>query len=115
MTKCSFFEKNPTLTTSPYRIQSRVSVAIFRDFVRELEGNPIPITPTNLRELELLCDEFGLKEFSAKLSKFCSECTQLENAISGMRSISLKESIEFIVNGIESSCTFSRGPRATFG
>jgi hypothetical protein len=104
MTKCSLFEKNPTLTTSPYRIQSRVSLSIFREFVRELEGNPIQITSTNLSELERLCEEFGFEEFSAKLSRFfyfskCSEERQFGSVFVGMRNAFLRESIEFIVNG----------------
>jgi hypothetical protein len=103
MTKCSLFAKNPILTTSPYRVKSPVSLSIFRDFVGELEGNPMKITATNLKELQRLCDEFGFGEFSAKLSKFfdfsnCLERRQFANAFAGMRSVSLNESIEFIMN-----------------
>jgi hypothetical protein len=99
MTKCSLFEKNPTPTTSPYRVQSPVSLSIFREFVKELQGNPIKITETKLKGLQRFCDEF-----SAKLSKFCecsncSERRQFGNAFAGVQSLYLKESIEFIVNG----------------
>jgi hypothetical protein len=103
MTKCRLFEKNPTLITSPYLVQSAVSLSNFREFVKELEGNSIKITTTNLRELERLCDEFGFEEFSAKLSQFvdfskCSAARQFGNAFSGMRNAFLKDSIEFIIN-----------------
>jgi hypothetical protein len=52
-----------------------------------------------------LCEEFGFEEFSAKLSQFsefsnCSERRQFESLFAGLRSVSLKESIEFHVNGI---------------
>jgi hypothetical protein len=104
MTKCSLFAKNPTLTTSPYRVQSPVSLSIFQEFVRELEGNPIDITKTKLRELQRLCEEFGFEAVSAKLSKFfdfsnCSERRQFGSAFAEVRNALLKESIEFIVNG----------------
>jgi hypothetical protein len=105
MTKCRLFEKNPILTTSPYRVKSPISLSIFQEFVRELEGNPVKITATNLKELQPLCDGFGFGEFSVKLSKVfdfanCSEGRQFGNAFAGMRSVSLNKSIEFIMNGI---------------
>jgi hypothetical protein len=64
MTKCSLFQNNPTLTVSPYRIQSSVSLSIFREFLSALEGNSINITDTNFTELQQLCNEFGFTEFS---------------------------------------------------
>jgi hypothetical protein len=72
ITKCSLFENNPALTTSPYRIQSSVSLSIFKEFLSALEGNVINlnITDTNLTELARLCDEFGFSELAAKLPKF---------------------------------------------
>jgi hypothetical protein len=104
ITKCSLFQNNPALLTAPYRVKSSVFLSIFREFVSELEGKTVNITETNLSELQLLCKEFGFDEFSTKLSKFFefsnySERRQLGNPFVGMRSISLKESIEFIVNG----------------
>jgi predicted methyltransferase len=55
---------------SPYRIQSSVSLSIFREFISALEGNAINITDTNFTELDLLCDEFDSSELAAKLSEF---------------------------------------------
>jgi hypothetical protein len=105
MAKCRLFAKNPTLTTSSYRVESRVSLSIFRDFVNELEDKSITIDATNLIELDRLCEEFDFNEFSAKLSNFfeiwkCSEGRQFGSVFAGVRNVSLNESIEFHVNGI---------------
>jgi hypothetical protein len=70
MTKCSLFQDNPTLTAVPYRVQSSVSLSIFREFISALEGNAINITDTNFTELHRLCLEFGFSELAAKLSEF---------------------------------------------
>jgi hypothetical protein len=67
--KCSLFANNPTLTVSPYRVQSPVSLSIFKEFVTALEGKTVNITTTNLIGLEQLCEEFGFSEFSSKVSK----------------------------------------------
>jgi chromosome segregation ATPase len=72
MTKCSLFQNNLTLLRSPYRLQSSVSLSIFREFISALEGNAINITDTNFTELQRLCDEFSFQELSAKLSEFRS-------------------------------------------
>jgi hypothetical protein len=68
--KCRLFENNFNLATSPYKVQSSVSLSIFREFISALKGETINITDTNFRGLEELCEEFGFSEFSAKLSKF---------------------------------------------
>jgi hypothetical protein len=70
MTKCSLFQNNPILLVSLYRVQSFVSLSIFREFISALEGNVINITNTNLTELDRLCHDFGFSEFAAKLSEF---------------------------------------------
>jgi hypothetical protein len=72
MTKCSLFQNNPTLLVSPYRVQSSVSLSIFREFLSALEGNAINITDNNYTELDRLCDEFGFSDLAAKLSEFRS-------------------------------------------
>jgi uncharacterized coiled-coil protein SlyX len=69
-TKCSLFQQNPTLLVSPSRLQSSVSLSIFREFLSELAGNAINITDTNFTELQRLCEEFGFTELVAKLSEF---------------------------------------------
>jgi hypothetical protein len=104
--KCSLFKNNPALTVSPYRVQSPVSLSIFREFVTLLEGKTVNITPTNLIGLEELCSEFGFSEFSAKLSKFfefseASQGRQIGIQLSEVRKAFLSESFEFIVNGSE--------------
>jgi hypothetical protein len=70
MNKCSLFQNNPTLRISPYRVQSPVSLSIFREFISALEANAINITDTNFTELNRLCGEFGFTELAAKLSEF---------------------------------------------
>jgi hypothetical protein len=62
---CSLFGNNPTLTISPYRVQSPVSLSIFKEFVTALEGTTMTIRPRNLIGLEELCKEFGFSEFSS--------------------------------------------------
>jgi ABC-type glycerol-3-phosphate transport system permease component len=52
MTKLTLFQKNPTLLGSPYRVQSPVSLSIFREFLSALAGNAINITDTNFTELD---------------------------------------------------------------
>jgi hypothetical protein len=68
--KCSLFQHTPTLLTSPYRVQSSVTLSDFQDFLSALKGNAIKITDTNLTGLERLCGEFGFSEFAGKLSEF---------------------------------------------
>jgi outer membrane murein-binding lipoprotein Lpp len=67
--KCSLFQKNVTLTATPYHIQSSVSLSIFQDFISALKGNTINITDTNFTELQRLSKEFGFSEFEVKLSE----------------------------------------------
>jgi hypothetical protein len=55
---------------SPYRVQSSVSLSLFREFLSALDGKAIKITDTNYTELERLCDEFGFSDLAAKLSEF---------------------------------------------
>jgi hypothetical protein len=104
ISKCSLFQNNPTLTVSPYRVQSAVSLSIFREFVSALEGKSVNITAINFGKLKRLCDEFGFTEFSSKLYRFFegSECSaegQLGSLFTRMRSVFLNESFQFIVNG----------------
>jgi hypothetical protein len=104
MNKCSLFQNNPTLLVSPYSLQSPVSLSIFQQFVSAFEGNAINITDTNFTELKQTCEEFGFSQISAKLSKFSeqkkdSQMERIRTWFSGVRSVSLKESIECIVNG----------------
>jgi hypothetical protein len=68
LTKCTLWQTNPTLTTLPYRVQSSVSLSIFRDFLSALEGKSVQITNANLTKLQQLCEEFDFDEFTAKLS-----------------------------------------------
>jgi hypothetical protein len=67
--KCSLFQNNPALLDSPYRVQSSVSLSIFREFLSALEGKAIKITDTNFTGLQWLSAEFGLGELAGKLSK----------------------------------------------
>jgi hypothetical protein len=104
-TKCRLFQKNPTLLISPYRIQSPVSLSLFREFVSALEGNTVNLTDTNFTGLQRLCEEFGFDECAAKLSKFSqpskdSQGRQLGSPLAGLRSALLNESFQFIANGI---------------
>jgi hypothetical protein len=71
MTKCSLFQNDSTLLVSRYRVESPISLSIFREFISAFEGNAINITDRNFRELHQLCQEFGSSEVTAKLSEFC--------------------------------------------
>jgi hypothetical protein len=106
MTKCSLFQNNPALLVSPYRVQSPVSLSIFREFISALEGNAINITNTNFTELQQLCEEFGFSEFATKLSKFIppsndSQERRIGGPLTEMRKAFLTESFLFIVNDSE--------------
>jgi hypothetical protein len=52
ITKCSLFQKDATLLVFPHRVQSPVSLSIFREFLSGLEGNGINITDTKFAELD---------------------------------------------------------------
>jgi hypothetical protein len=93
MNKCSLFQTNPTLLVSPYRVQSPVSLSIFREFLSALEGNAINITDTNFTELRQLCEEFDFSELSAKLSEFrpSMDFKETEDAHSRGRIAALEE------------------------
>jgi hypothetical protein len=87
-----------------YRVQSPVSLSIFREFLSALKGNAITITDTNFTELHQLCEEFGFSEIAAKLSKFSKQSDysligQINSSLTGMRSAELRDSFEFVVNG----------------
>jgi hypothetical protein len=69
MIKCGLFQNDPTLTVSPDRIQSSISLSSFREFISALEGNAIKITGTNLRELDRLCEELNFSEITTKFSE----------------------------------------------
>jgi hypothetical protein len=68
--KCDLFTNNPTLTVSPYTPKSQVSLAEFREFVSALDGKTVTINRNNFKGLSQLCDEFGFRELSARLSEF---------------------------------------------
>jgi hypothetical protein len=104
ISKCSLFQNNPTLTISPYRVQSSVSLSIFREFISALEGKSVKITAMNFGGLNQLCEEFGFTEFSSKLCRFFegsedSEKGQMGSLLTRIRSAHLKESFQFIING----------------
>jgi uncharacterized protein YdcH (DUF465 family) len=70
MNKCSLFQNDSPFLVSPYRVQSSVSLFIFREFLSALEGNAINITDMNFTELHRLCNEFGFTKLAANLSNF---------------------------------------------
>jgi hypothetical protein len=106
ITKCSLFQNNPTLTSSPYKIQSRVSLAVFQEFISALQSTTVKITNTNFTELQQLCQEFGFDELSAKLSQLFEPSEdslgrQIGNPLTRMRNSLLSESFLFTANGTE--------------
>jgi hypothetical protein len=66
--KCDLFKNNPGLTIAPYRVQSRVSLEDFKDFVSTLEDKSININDRNFPGLSQLFEEFGFQALSKKLS-----------------------------------------------
>jgi uncharacterized small protein (DUF1192 family) len=70
LSKCLLFQNTPSLSSSPYRLKSPISLSIFREFVSAIEGHPFTITLTNFSELQLLSSEFGFTELTAKISEF---------------------------------------------
>jgi hypothetical protein len=122
-TKCSLFQHNAPLAGAPYRVQSAVTLSLFRDFVSAVGGKEDKITATNFRRLQRLCEEFDFSGFAAKLSKFSdpskdSEGCQLGSPLAGVRSAHLSESFQFIPNGntVESSVAEAAALfRAAFG
>jgi hypothetical protein len=68
--KCTLFQQNEALLTSPSKLCSTVPLTLFRQFVSALEGNAIEITSANISELSQLFEKFGFEELRAKLSEF---------------------------------------------
>jgi hypothetical protein len=66
--KCDLFKNNTSLTIALYRVQSRVSLKDFRDFVCALEDKPISINDRNFPGLSQLSEEFRFRSLSKKLS-----------------------------------------------
>jgi hypothetical protein len=103
-TKCSLFQNNPALLVSPYRVQSPVSLFIFRAFISALKGKVVTVTSTHFPELQQLCHEFGFDEFAAKLSQLFQQSEdslgrQIGNPRTQMRNSLLTESFLFLANG----------------
>jgi hypothetical protein len=73
ITKCTLFQKNPSLADSPYSLRSQVSLPIFRQFVSVIEGNAVEITAANIAGLSRLCREFGFDEIFGIPSSAISE------------------------------------------
>jgi hypothetical protein len=69
MNKCSLFQNDSTRLVSPDRVQSHVSLSIFRQFISELDGNAIKITDTNYTELQQLWKEFCFSQIADKFSE----------------------------------------------
>jgi hypothetical protein len=69
ITKCGLFQTNPALAAIPYALHSSVPLALFRQFVSALAGNPIEVTSANFSGLSRLSDEFGLTDLRSKLSE----------------------------------------------
>jgi hypothetical protein len=102
--KCSLFRNNLTLTASPYRIESPVSMSIFQEFVSAFERKTVTITNTNFTEFDLLSKEFGFTELSAQHYKVCESSSnwqsrQIGNRFVAMQNTHLSESFLFVVNG----------------
>jgi hypothetical protein len=68
--KCDLFGDNPSLTASPYNVESEVSLEIFEEFVAAIQGNPITITKDNFEGLTALCQEFRFSDLDSALSEF---------------------------------------------
>jgi hypothetical protein len=105
ITKCRLFENNPALASSPYTIQTSVSLSVFREFISALEGNTIEINVTNFTGLFQLCEEFGFEEFEAKLSELKRQLGglqewQITSLLPRVNHPFLDDSFVFVVNGM---------------
>jgi hypothetical protein len=49
-----------------------VSASSFREFVASISGHPCQITPNNISDLQLLCDEFAFTKLRAEIASFKS-------------------------------------------
>jgi hypothetical protein len=67
MAICSLFQENLLFLDSTDRVQSPVSLLIFRECLSILEGNTLEITATNLTGFERLSPEFGVTELASNL------------------------------------------------
>jgi hypothetical protein len=65
---CNLFFASPNLLDTPYAVQSRVSVSIFRLFLSALQGRYISLTPENIDPLRALSSEFGFSMLSDRIA-----------------------------------------------
>jgi hypothetical protein len=94
--KCDLFCDNLVLTTTPYVLNSPVSLSIFREFISALEGATVKITNNNFSGLWQLCEEFHFQEFSARLSQFrdFKEAATVEDSETRMRLSALEQRMQ---------------------
>jgi hypothetical protein len=119
---CRLVENNPALLVYPYQVRSSVPLPISREIVSKLEGKTAKITDINVTGFSRLREKFGCSQFAAKLSKFSppsedSQRRQLASPLSGVRRAFLRESFQFVVNGImvESSVAEKAAPFPAVG
>jgi hypothetical protein len=67
---CDLFADGDPVTTSPYRIKSKVPLKVFQQFVKAIEGEAVEVTSQNFSCLTQLCDEFGFQTLSSKIADF---------------------------------------------
>jgi hypothetical protein len=66
--KCDLFKNTLGLTIAPERVEFRVFLEDFRDFVSAIKDKPISNTDSKHPELSQLSEEFGFQALSMKLS-----------------------------------------------
>jgi hypothetical protein len=83
---CTKFPTNPL--PSQYRVQSNVSIKVFKLFLSSLKGEKIKVTKANFKELSTLCDEFGfeLESSSYRLSRLETTIEELKAKIEHLSS-----------------------------
>jgi uncharacterized coiled-coil protein SlyX len=72
-TNCTLFRTNMSLTNSPYRVKSTVTLGVLGLFIDAIEGRSIDITNESVCGLSILSDEFGFLSLSSRISSLhCS-------------------------------------------
>jgi hypothetical protein len=71
--KCSLFRDGGVPVARPYQVVSDVAPDVFRVFVGAIDDASPPLTNRNLMDMELLCDEFGYTELSARVAEFLAQ------------------------------------------
>jgi hypothetical protein len=64
------FQDEPALLAHDYEVRTSVSLSVFEDFMRIIQGKSVPISEENCEPFQALADEFRFDELSKRCARF---------------------------------------------